>query len=119
METLDALLNSSERKGQLGHGRMFPGLSLLLSRKWSPDTIKLRLFLAILDFDRLLRFFPLNFSTLIPHTVLSDNAWVLQVIGTWDDHDYGLNDAGKEFSRKVNNQRLLLNFLDEPQDSPR
>uniref|UniRef100_A0A2C9U0N5 PhoD-like phosphatase metallophosphatase domain-containing protein n=1 Tax=Manihot esculenta TaxID=3983 RepID=A0A2C9U0N5_MANES len=41
-----------------------------------------------------------------------------KVIGTWDDHDYGLNDAGKEFSRKVNNQRLLLNFLDEPQDSP-
>ncbi|XP_010266313.1 PREDICTED: uncharacterized protein LOC104603847 isoform X2 [Nelumbo nucifera] len=42
-----------------------------------------------------------------------------QVIGTWDDHDYGLNDAGKEFSRKEINQRLLLDFLDEPQDSPR
>ncbi|XP_068327082.1 uncharacterized protein [Pyrus communis] len=42
-----------------------------------------------------------------------------QVIGTWDDHDYGLNDAGKEFSRKVTNQRLLLDFLGEPQDSPR
>lgn len=43
----------------------------------------------------------------------------LQVIGTWDDHDYGLNDAGKEFSAKVTYQRLLLDFLDEPQDSPR
>ncbi|KAF2312006.1 hypothetical protein GH714_027734 [Hevea brasiliensis] len=42
-----------------------------------------------------------------------------KVIGTWDDHDYGLNDAGKEFTEKVNNQRLLLNFLDEPHDSPR
>ncbi|KAB2634034.1 hypothetical protein D8674_043041 [Pyrus ussuriensis x Pyrus communis] len=42
-----------------------------------------------------------------------------KVIGTWDDHDYGLNDAGKEFSRKVTNQRLLLDFLGEPQDSPR
>ncbi|XP_012073530.2 uncharacterized protein LOC105635142 isoform X2 [Jatropha curcas] len=42
-----------------------------------------------------------------------------KVIGTWDDHDYGLNDAGKEFGRKVTNQRLLLDFLDEPQDSPR
>ncbi|XP_002510757.3 uncharacterized protein LOC8269970 isoform X1 [Ricinus communis] len=42
-----------------------------------------------------------------------------KVIGTWDDHDYGLNDAGKEFDRKVINQRLLLDFLDEPQDSPR
>lgn len=44
---------------------------------------------------------------------------ISQVIGTWDDHDYGLNDAGKEFSRKVTNQRLLLDFLGEPQDSPR
>ncbi|XP_065854661.1 uncharacterized protein [Euphorbia lathyris] len=42
-----------------------------------------------------------------------------KVIGTWDDHDYGLNDAGKEFEGKVTNQRLLLDLLDEPQDSPR
>ncbi|KAI3418079.1 PhoD domain-containing protein, partial [Psidium guajava] len=42
-----------------------------------------------------------------------------KVIGTWDDHDYGLNDAGKEFGGKVTNQRLLLDFLDEPKDSPR
>ncbi|CAK8538487.1 unnamed protein product [Lathyrus sativus] len=42
-----------------------------------------------------------------------------KVIGTWDDHDYGLNDAGKEFHKKETNQKLLLDFLDEPQDSPR
>ncbi|KAK1259804.1 hypothetical protein QJS04_geneDACA001421 [Acorus gramineus] len=42
-----------------------------------------------------------------------------QVIGTWDDHDYGLNDAGKEFSGKYTNQRLMLDFLDEAPDSPR
>ncbi|KAJ3675554.1 hypothetical protein LUZ60_004596 [Juncus effusus] len=42
-----------------------------------------------------------------------------QVIGTWDDHDYGLNDAGKEFEQKKDNQRLLLDFLDEPQNSVR
>lgn len=42
-----------------------------------------------------------------------------KVIGTWDDHDYGLNDAGKEFSAKRTNQRLLLDFLDEPSHSPR
>ncbi|KAI4374847.1 hypothetical protein MLD38_012793 [Melastoma candidum] len=42
-----------------------------------------------------------------------------KVIGTWDDHDFGLNDAGKEFSRKVANQQLMLDFLDEPIDSPR
>ena len=42
-----------------------------------------------------------------------------EVIGTWDDHDYGLNDAGKEFNGKETNQKLLLDFLDEPHDSPR
>lgn len=42
-----------------------------------------------------------------------------KVIGTWDDHDYGLNDAGKEFDGKITNQRLMLDFLDEPHDSPR
>ncbi|XP_024991409.1 uncharacterized protein LOC112525467 isoform X4 [Cynara cardunculus var. scolymus] len=44
---------------------------------------------------------------------------ISKVIGTWDDHDYGLNDAGKEFKQKDTNQRLMLDFLDEPQDSPR
>ncbi|KAI8549086.1 hypothetical protein RHMOL_Rhmol07G0323700 [Rhododendron molle] len=43
----------------------------------------------------------------------------VKVIGTWDDHDYGLNDAGKEFRGKITSQRLLLDFLDEPRDSPR
>lgn len=45
--------------------------------------------------------------------------WILQVIGTWDDHDYGLNDTGKEFSGKNISQSLLLDFLDEAEDSPR
>jgi len=34
-------------------------------------------------------------------------------------HDYGLNDAGKEFESKITNQRLLLDFLDEPLESTR
>ncbi|EFJ07669.1 hypothetical protein SELMODRAFT_185926 [Selaginella moellendorffii] len=42
-----------------------------------------------------------------------------QIIGTWDDHDYGLNDAGKEFEGKRESQKLMLENLDEPLDSPR
>ncbi|KAG9455550.1 hypothetical protein H6P81_000058 [Aristolochia fimbriata] len=42
-----------------------------------------------------------------------------KIIGTWDDHDYGLNDAGKEFKNKVINQKLILDFLDEAPESPR
>jgi alkaline phosphatase D len=41
------------------------------------------------------------------------------VIGTWDDHDYGLNDGGKEWRAKEDAQQALLDFLDEPADSPR
>jgi alkaline phosphatase D len=42
-----------------------------------------------------------------------------RVIGVWDDNDYGVSDGGKENRNKVACQRLLLDFLDEPADSPR
>ncbi|MDX5346469.1 MAG: alkaline phosphatase family protein [Hymenobacteraceae bacterium] len=40
------------------------------------------------------------------------------VIGIWDDHDYGRNDAGKEFAYKQESKELLLEFLDVPADAP-
>lgn len=40
-------------------------------------------------------------------------------IGIWDDHDYGQNNGDKEYSKKAESMQLLLDFLDEPQDSPR
>ncbi|MCU0797935.1 MAG: alkaline phosphatase family protein [Akkermansiaceae bacterium] len=42
-----------------------------------------------------------------------------KILGTWDDHDLGANDAGKEFPKKVESQNLLLDFLDVPATSPR
>ncbi|MEM9185699.1 MAG: alkaline phosphatase D family protein [Planctomycetota bacterium] len=41
------------------------------------------------------------------------------VIATWDDHDYGQNDAGKEFRLKKPAQLLMLSFFKEPANSPR
>ncbi len=41
------------------------------------------------------------------------------VMATWDDHDYGYNDAGAEHPRKVESQREFLNFFGVPADSPR
>lgn len=41
------------------------------------------------------------------------------VIGTWDDHDYGLNDGGREFSIKEQSQQAFLDFMDVPSDHPR
>jgi alkaline phosphatase D len=40
-------------------------------------------------------------------------------LGTWDDHDYGANDAGSEYPSKVASQGLFLDFMRVPQDSPR
>lgn len=37
----------------------------------------------------------------------------------WDDHDYGLNDAGKEYPQKVESAAKFLDFFAEPIDSPR
>lgn len=41
------------------------------------------------------------------------------VMGTWDDHDYGKNDAGMEWELKKESQQLFLNFLGVPKDDPR
>jgi alkaline phosphatase D len=41
------------------------------------------------------------------------------VLGTWDDHDYGKNDAGFEYRKRRESQKLFLDFLGEPADSPR
>jgi len=38
----------------------------------------------------------------------------IPVIGTWDDHEYGVNDGGAEYPQKVASQKLFLDFLDVP-----
>ncbi len=42
-----------------------------------------------------------------------------KIIGTWDDHDYGLNDGGVEFKAKKNSQQLFLDFLGVPKNDKR
>lgn len=41
------------------------------------------------------------------------------VIGTWDDHDYGLNDGGAEFKARAASQQVFLDFLGVPEKSSR
>ncbi|ADV50039.1 hypothetical protein Celal_2757 [Cellulophaga algicola DSM 14237] len=41
------------------------------------------------------------------------------VIGTWDDHDYGLNDGGVEYKSKKESQQVFLDFFKVPKGSPR
>lgn len=42
-----------------------------------------------------------------------------RVLATWDDHDYGLNDAGAEYPHKKVSQEMLLDFFGVPKESPR
>ena len=42
---------------------------------------------------------------------------VPEIYGIWDDHDYGLNDAGKEWPHQAAAKQLMLDFLDVPADA--
>lgn len=41
------------------------------------------------------------------------------IVATWDDHDFGWNDAGKHYPYKEATKRLFLDFFNEPQHSGR
>ena len=41
------------------------------------------------------------------------------ILGTWDDHDYGLNDGGSDYKQKDSVQQIFLDFFDVPLDDPR
>ena len=43
----------------------------------------------------------------------------MPVIATWDDHDYGENDAGREYPLKEKSKEIFLDFWNEPKPSPR
>ncbi len=40
-------------------------------------------------------------------------------IATWDDHDYGANDAGKDYPFRKESKDIFLKFWNEPNPSPR
>lgn len=41
------------------------------------------------------------------------------IVGTWDDHDYGWNNAGKEYPIKAQTRDLAFDFMQVPADDPR
>lgn len=42
-----------------------------------------------------------------------------KILATWDDHDYGENDAGKYYPMKNASKSLFMHFFEEPMHSPR
>jgi len=43
----------------------------------------------------------------------------VEVTGIWDDHDFGINNGGKNNPIKAQAQQIFLNFMGEPADSVR
>lgn len=41
------------------------------------------------------------------------------IIATWDDHDYGMNDVGKNYPFKAESKEIFLKFFNEPETSER
>jgi alkaline phosphatase D len=41
------------------------------------------------------------------------------ILATWDDHDYGWNDAGANYAMRRESQKEFYDWLDEPANSPR
>jgi len=41
------------------------------------------------------------------------------ILATWDDHDFGKNDAGSDYSKKREAQRIFSDFWGDPLSSPR
>ncbi len=41
------------------------------------------------------------------------------IVAIWDDHDYGENDAGREYAQKERSRQLMLDFWQTPKNSPR
>ncbi len=52
------------------------------------------------------------YDSLKYHTEYKDFITKVDVLATWDDHDYGENDAGTEFIKKDSSQQLFLDFID-------
>jgi alkaline phosphatase D len=59
------------------------------------------------------------------YQALGNNPWfqrldsATRLLATWDDHDYGWNDAGRHYPLKEDSKEVFLNFWDDPRDAPR
>lgn len=42
-----------------------------------------------------------------------------QILATWDDHDFGVNDGGNTYKMREESEKIFLDFFKDPADSPR
>jgi len=60
-----------------------------------------------------------KYATLGAHPGFQKVVKNTKVLATWDDHDYGTNDGGKSYPKKVESEKIFLDFFNEPKDSVR
>lgn len=60
-----------------------------------------------------------KYETLGQHPGFTKLKATSPLIAIWDDHDYGENDAGKEYPKKEASRQIMLDFWQEPKSSPR
>lgn len=58
-----------------------------------------------------------SYSTLDSHADFAPFRASVPMLSTWDDHDFGKNDAGVEFELKQDAKELMLKTLGTPQDA--
>ena len=59
------------------------------------------------------------YDTQTRHPEYAKLARATRVVGTWDDHDFGVNDGGREYPKRAESQQAFLDFVGEPKDSAR
>ena len=52
-------------------------------------------------------------------SILPDFLNKINIFSIWDDHDYGINDGGKEYKHKRESQKMFLDFWKIPKDDIR
>ena len=60
-----------------------------------------------------------NFKKFKEDSTYKNFAKKTKILGTWDDHDYGINDGGYENPIKQEAQHILLDFLNVPKNDKR
>jgi alkaline phosphatase D len=60
-----------------------------------------------------------KYRELAGHPQFSNFRRKIPLIATWDDHDFGVNDGGREYPKKIESKALMLKFFEEPINSPR
>ncbi len=61
----------------------------------------------------------LDYDKVLAHPSYQKLMMATPIIGTWDDHDYGANDVGKEWHKKEEAKKLFLDFLKVPETDDR